>query len=392
MTDIMAEGPTRMRGVIVVLAICAAGCDSPVAPTDATAFVSIAAGAEHSCAATATGTAWCWGRGSEGQLGNLEFSDASRPVRVAGAQFVQMDGGRRHTCGVTSAGQVLCWGWGHYGQLGNGTPYTTAGVTPVNSTDSYISVSAGGNHTCAITDGGIIHCWGENSQGQLGDGTTVSRPSPAPIAADSMTFVEVSAGAFHTCGRSTAGDVYCWGLNHLGQLGTGDLVSVDVPTAVASSVTFQSVSAGVSHTCGISTQGASYCWGSAEFGELGTGGTVERGFSGAMQPSQALLGYPFISVVAADVYTCGVQPGGMTACWGRGTEGQFGNGQPLNMPVPLPNTYGPRATAIALGATHGCLISTAGQVMCWGSGSRGQLGTARSSSSTLPTRVNIPRD
>jgi hypothetical protein len=30
--------------------------------------------------------------------------------------------------------------------------------------------------------------------------------------------------------------------------------------------------------------------------------------------------------------------------------------------------------------------------MCWGSGSRGQLGTSRASATTLPARVNIPRD
>ncbi|MGH7446711.1 MAG: hypothetical protein ACRELT_04075, partial [Longimicrobiales bacterium] len=82
----------------------------------------------------------------------------------------------------------------------------------------------------------------------------------------------------------------------------------------------------------------------------------------------------------------------VVSCWGRGMEGQFSNGQPLIMPVPLPNIYGPRASAIATGSTHGCQISTQAQVLCWGSGNRGQLGTARSSATTLPARVHIPRD
>lgn len=393
MNRIMAVRRSTIPGAVAALAICALGCDSPVAPRDATAFRSIAAGAEHSCAATADGTVWCWGRGTEGQLGNLLHSDESRPVRVAGAvRFVQVDGGRRHTCGVTGDGEAHCWGWGNYGQLGHGATHTFSGPTRVSSADRYVSVSAGGNHTCAITDVGALHCWGENSQGQLGDGTTTSRYSPVPVATDAQTFAEVSAGAFHTCGRSTDNRVFCWGLNHVGQLGTGGLVNASVPTEVASTALFRSISAGVSHTCGVSTEGVSLCWGSSEFGELGTGGLAERGFTGAAQPTATILGYSFVSVLASDAFTCGLQPGEVMACWGRGVEGQFGNGQPIIMPVPLPNTHGPRASAIAVGSTHGCLISTSGQVMCWGSGGRGQLGTGRISATTLPTRVNIPRE
>lgn len=90
----------------------------------------ISAGEQHTCARKTDGSAWCWGDASGGQVGDGTTGDANGrrllPTRVRDADnpltgVTLVSGGFVHSCAATADGQAWCWGRNSYGQLGDGT-------------------------------------------------------------------------------------------------------------------------------------------------------------------------------------------------------------------------------------------------------------------------------
>jgi len=239
-------------------------------------FTTVTAGAHHACALNLVGTAYCWGSDSLGQLGDAGAINSTTPIPIADTtkQFRAISAGARHTCGVVVNGSAYCWGDGTSGQLGNGSPSATSVPVLVSGGLSFVAISAGDSHTCAIDTSGNMYCWGANSAGQLGTGAAGAAQLVPVLVAGAGGFESLSAGAFHTCGIANA-QLRCWGERLYGQVGDGSFgqIPVSAPTVVSppSSVPFQarSVSAGARHTCAVTTVGETWCWGSNLFGTLG---------------------------------------------------------------------------------------------------------------------------
>ena len=153
----------------------------PVVVAGDLTFVAVAAGNAHACGVTSQGDAYCWGQNSNGQLGDGTTSDHLVPVRVRavpGARFVSITAGARHSCAVVGDGEAYCWGLDSYGQLGDGGGANQTQPVRVAGGHSFSSVRAFGSHTCGTTMSGEAFCWGYNLDGQLGDGTRMNRSRP----------------------------------------------------------------------------------------------------------------------------------------------------------------------------------------------------------------------
>lgn len=293
-------------------------------------FTSITVGGGHACALGPGGAAYCWGQDSSGQLGDARTVNSTTPIPVSGggapAIFTSISAGYRHTCALVPGGTAFCWGNNDSAQLGDGTRGSANTPVPVSGGLSFTQISAGGDHTCGIAVGGTAYCWGSNAHGQLGTGIVGGGASAVPLqVAIGLTFSRISAsrgtdtltsrgsvldttvnssgdtiitqrltkadGFGHTCGLTTAGQVYCWGDDSDLQLGRGPTTggpssASGVPVLVAVgerpiAVTFTTISTGTRHSCAVGSDGNAYCWGSNVFGSLGN--TLQAGFRGQPQ-------------------------------------------------------------------------------------------------------------
>lgn len=137
----------------------------------------IAAGDASACAVTDEGQVFCWGSNAAGQLGTTtQAQAAAAPLAVPGisGSFVTVAAGATETCAATTSGQATCWG----GEVGESVdPSDARVVTGVNGIQD---LAVGGHHVCATTSG-HVYCWGRNDRGQLGNGGGGSGGLPVAV-------------------------------------------------------------------------------------------------------------------------------------------------------------------------------------------------------------------
>lgn len=291
----------------------------------ATFPVSVALGFKHTCICDRNGQAWCWGLNSDGQLGvpSTGSNDVQlEPVAVPTVtDCVQITAGYWHTCAIRGNRTISCWGRNSNGQLGQ--PTTTVMSTPVPQVVAgfadVIEVKAGEKFNCGRNPTAVV-CWGDNFFGELGDGTTTSRSMPVKVNLPGGS-AELATGRHFACVRTGGGQVSCWGENSDELIGSASASAVTTPTLIAQLDDAVQIAAGHRHACALRASRVVSCWGSNQFAQLGAG----PGTNSAVPVDVTDL-RDVTEVVAGVVHSCARHASGAVSCWGQNIASQLGDG------------------------------------------------------------------
>ena len=368
--------------------------------------VTIAAGTSHSCEIR-VGTAYCWGDGTNGELGDNTTISSNVPVAastggaLSGVTLTQITAGTNFTCALSTAGAAYCWGLGTNGQLGNGT--TTSSSVPVAVTTSgalsgvtLTQITADGASACVLDSAGAAYCWGAGGSGQLGNGSsTAAQSTPVAVttsgALSGVALTQITAGGASACGLSSAGAAYCWGAGGSGQLGNGAMTAAQ-STAVAvttsgvlSGVTLTQITAGSNSVSALASTGSAYSWGAGAIGQLGNNSTTAAQSTAVAVTTAGVSGVTLSQISVGTTFACALTGTGAAYCWGEDGSAQIGNpATAVNFLVPTAVTS--QAEMISAGSGDACLIRN-GKAFCWGLNANGQLGNNSTTQSLVPVAV-----
>lgn len=355
-------------------------------------------------------------------------SKTTRRVRVvllAGLAGLAIAGASSQALAATSSGELYAVGLNDFGQLGSttnvltGTPNPTPALVDLPGASGPVTQAAvGQQHSLVVTSTGQLYAFGENLHGQLGiaatSGSTGANPAPGLVTLPGATgpVSEAAAGASFSLAITTTGQLYSFGENAYGQLGSttnnGSGTANPTPTLVTlpeEKGPVTQVAAGDFHSLAITAGGQLYAFGRNYYGELGR---ATNNLKSDPNPTPTLVGLPGatglpIGVATGETYSLVVTATGQLYSFGENRYGQLGNtignekeneAHPTPTLVSLPGAAGP-VTQVAAGAFHALALTATGQLYGFGSNYGGQLGNtlnneASGKANPTPTLVSLP--
>ena len=279
------------------------------------------------CAVSAAAGVYCWGLGTGGQLGDGVFASSSTPVAVGGIDGIgtlsdvsRLSSDSTGYCALLTSGGADCWGKGSQGGLGDGNSYgapnygsavpvAVEGVGGVGTLSDVLSLTgdipssdSGDDGYCAVLTTGGVACWGYGATGEIGNGTyyncevACGPTAPASVIGAGGTgyltgVASMTSDGSGYCALLTAGGVDCWGDGLGPTSGGGSAAPVEVlgigGDGILSGVTavLGGGADGRETYCAALTSGDVDCWGSNDLGQLGSGVV----FANSITPVMVLL-------------------------------------------------------------------------------------------------------
>jgi PKD repeat protein len=305
---------------------------TPAAVPGLTRVTDIDVGTRHACAIQA-GRVWCWGDNTYGQVGQppgrgvrvdeMTTDYVVEPLEVPGLRdAVTLALGADHSCAVRQDGDVLCWGDNRSGQLGDGTIERSPVPRPIPGWHRPAAITARVGVTCVVMVDRLLSCVGDGRDRGFESGLGPSDSGPPDVfRTPHLVGWPVGVLAFdlelgHLCASYSGGKIYCSEEQGLFDIGSE-------PTAAVSEGDVTQLAVGYDHVCGLVAAGSIVCQGKSQLGALGDGGPTE---DGSGRTARVVGIEDAVSISGAADQVCALRRDGSVFCWGNNRSGQLGNG------------------------------------------------------------------
>lgn len=250
----------------------------------------------------------------------------------------------------------------------------------IGGIDNAVSVSVGFAHSLALLDDGTVMAWGSNHQGAIGQPfpSVTEKCAPTEVLLTGCA-VAISAGRYFSMALLADGTIWCWGQDNYGQLvnGTSGPTYSSTPVQAGSFGNATAISAGGYHALALLDDQTVLAWGRGNEGQIGNGSSTDQHSPQTVITSSGTLS-DIEAIDAGGGHTIAIQDDGDVYTWGSNLSGQLGIGSiyPSFSSLALNSTYFSAGTAIdiAAGSGHSMVLLSNGATLASGSNGSWQFG------------------
>jgi alpha-tubulin suppressor-like RCC1 family protein len=238
---------------------------------------------------------------------------------------------------------------------------------------------------------GQLYTWGDNYKGQLGTGDTYGRSSPGTTVGTSTMWKDVatSTGQFVavSAGIKTDGTLWTWGSNGFGAMlgmGAGGASRSSPGTTAGGGTNWKQIDLSAAHAGAVKTDGTLWTWGYNATGQLGDGSTTT-----ASSPITTAGGGTDWKQVSCGYYsTAAIKSDGTLWTWGTNSGGILGDNTTTSRSSPGTTAGGgTNWKQVDIGSGLLAAVKTDGTLWTCGGNGFGQLGTGNTTSRSSPGTV-----